>query len=449
MLYQTFFKHKHFWCVLFFAPILLLFGAFQHPAFGQDSAGIHSLSILRMPDQAWDVVVVGTYAYVACDDSGLTIVNITDVCSPFRTARVALPGWAQKIVVQNNIAYLACRTGGLQIVNVSNPYSPVLIGSYTFPGINVRGLFLRDTIVYLAADELGLISVSVNTPSQPRYIGNTSTGVAYRVIVRDTLAYVAANVSGFRVVNVRNPAHMTIIGTYNPFNNISFRSIALIDNMVFCGNYLTDGSRNGICAMNVSNPTAPSLLHFDTLDLEAKSHDTTGPFGLCLSGRRLIATHKPCIRVFDIDQPEGLVRVRQYFPNANTENYGEFIWNAFAEGMNLYLAGDYGLRICSFDGADMNSSPVFSVPENCTLKQNFPNPFNAKTEISYSIPAAGEVTLTVFDPMGRKVTTLVNGYQYPNHYRVQFDASGCATGVYFYRLQSNRFSTMRKMVFVK
>ena len=83
------------------------------------------------------------------------------------------------------------------------------------------------------------------------------------------------------------------------------------------------------------------------------------------------------------------------------------------------------------------------------LSQNYPNPFNPTTTIGYDIPERSLVTLVIYDVLGRRVETLVNGEKQPGHYEVTLDASRLASGVYLYRLQAGSFSETRKLAFVK
>jgi Secretion system C-terminal sorting domain len=88
-------------------------------------------------------------------------------------------------------------------------------------------------------------------------------------------------------------------------------------------------------------------------------------------------------------------------------------------------------------------------PVNYVLKQNYPNPFNPTTNIAYSIPKSGQVSLKVFNLLGQEVVTLHNGYQQAGNYTTSFDASGLASGVYLYRLQSGNVSISKKFVLMK
>ncbi len=90
-----------------------------------------------------------------------------------------------------------------------------------------------------------------------------------------------------------------------------------------------------------------------------------------------------------------------------------------------------------------------TIPENFKLEQNFPNPFNPTTTISYSIPSSQKVILKVYDELGREVTTLVNNDQSAGNYSADFNAAGLASGIYFYRLQAGDFVQMKKMILMK
>jgi hypothetical protein len=74
------------------------------------------------------------------------------------------------------------------------------------------------------------------------------------------------------------------------------------------------------------------------------------------------------------------------------------------------------------------------LPAEYTLSQNYPNPFNPTTQIKYSIPQSGYITLKVFNLLGQEVTTLFEGYQQRGNYTITFNGSGIASGVYLYRL---------------
>jgi glucuronoarabinoxylan endo-1,4-beta-xylanase len=89
-----------------------------------------------------------------------------------------------------------------------------------------------------------------------------------------------------------------------------------------------------------------------------------------------------------------------------------------------------------------------SVPTQFTLG-NYPNPFNASTVISYKLPGNSQVTLKLFDVLGREVATLVDEAQSGGDHLVRWDASRFSSGVYLYRLTANDLVQTRKMVLLK
>lgn len=89
------------------------------------------------------------------------------------------------------------------------------------------------------------------------------------------------------------------------------------------------------------------------------------------------------------------------------------------------------------------------VPDKYSLSQNYPNPFNPSTTINYSLPKSDVVSLKIFDMLGREVMTLVNQFQTSGTYKVTFNASDLTSGIYFYKLTSNQFSDVKRMVLVK
>ncbi len=89
------------------------------------------------------------------------------------------------------------------------------------------------------------------------------------------------------------------------------------------------------------------------------------------------------------------------------------------------------------------------MPATFSLGQNFPNPFNPTTVVSYQLPVVSQVKLAVYDILGREVTLLVNERKAPGAYTVEFDGSRLASGVYMYRLDAGEQVECRKMVLMK
>ena len=83
------------------------------------------------------------------------------------------------------------------------------------------------------------------------------------------------------------------------------------------------------------------------------------------------------------------------------------------------------------------------------LAQNYPNPFNPTTKISYTIPERNNVSLKIYDMLGREVATLVNTTKEAGNYEVNFNASNLASGLYIYKIQAGSFTQSKKMLLLK
>jgi hypothetical protein len=123
--------------------------------------------------------------------------------------------------------------------------------------------------------------------------------------------------------------------------------------------------------------------------------------------------------------------------------------NAVLSGTRVSLLSSSGcVAPLVYNQPETDNSVSESVGE-VALYQNHPNPFNPSTSISFNLPEGGQVSLKVFDMSGKEVANLVNSYFDAGRHSVNFDASSLASGVYYYKLTSGNFVTMKKMMLIK
>lgn len=112
----------------------------------------------------------------------------------------------------------------------------------------------------------------------------------------------------------------------------------------------------------------------------------------------------------------------------------------------------YRLKQIDFDGTFEYSNTIemdFAPVTSFVLDQNYPNPFNPTTKISWQSPVSSRQILKVYDILGNEIATLVDEYKEAGRYEVGFDATNLPSGIYFYKLQSNNFSDVKKMVLMR
>jgi len=172
-----------------------------------------------------------------------------------------------------------------------------------------------------------------------------------------------------------------------------------------------------------------------------------------------ISHYESGLKIIDISNPTMPVEAGFYdtYPQGEGPNFNG-AWGVYPYSKNgLIFISDFdaGLTIVTFDTAAVTiSNPTEAIPTVFALEQNYPNPFNPSTRIAYQLPELTQTKLQIFNVMGQEVRTLVNTTQSPGSYEVSWNGRNnqgiqVPAGIYIYRLQTDGFSEMKKMVFTK
>lgn len=123
---------------------------------------------------------------------------------------------------------------------------------------------------------------------------------------------------------------------------------------------------------------------------------------------------------------------------------------ATLDGRALASIGAVTIDVCTVTAPGLTTGiDAETVPNGFYLSQNFPNPFNPSTTISYQLPVTDQVTLTITDMLGRKVSVLVNDVQTAGIHQIVWDAQGFPSGTYFYRLEAGSHVSVKQLILVK
>lgn len=132
---------------------------------------------------------------------------------------------------------------------------------------------------------------------------------------------------------------------------------------------------------------------------------------------------------------------------SDLEENTTYYWRVRA--VNAGLASDWS-EMWSFTVGEVTSVLVdLGVPTEYSLFQNYPNPFNPSTTIRYGLPERSHVTLTVYNALGQKITTLVNEEKEASYYEVTFNASNLPSGVYIYQLRAGVYMDTKKFLYLR
>jgi len=243
-----------------------------------------------LPDIVWGVAVAGNYAYVADDEGGLRIINVSDPAAPSEAGFYDTPGDARGVAVAGNYAYIADHYKGLRIINVTDPAAPSEAGFYDTSWY-AKGVAVAGNYAYVAAVGAGLRIINISDPAAPSEVGFYYTpGEALGVAVTGNYAYVAVKyVGSLRIINVSNPAAPTEAGFYGTPAGLAY-GVAVAGNYA----YVADGS-GGLRIINVSNPAAPE---------EAGFYDTPGKArGVAVAGNYAYVADWDSLRIINVSDP--------------------------------------------------------------------------------------------------------------------------------------------------
>jgi len=165
----------------------------------------------------------------------------------------------------------------------------------------------------------------------------------------------------------------------------------------------------------------------------------------------VIAHYTAGVRVLDISNPVMPVEIGWYdtYPASNNNLY-QGCWGVYKFPSGKIIASDmntglYVLKMGKTVGINNNVTEL----NEFRLEQNYPNPFNPKTIINYELGNKNFVSVKVYDVLGNEVRTLVNENKPAGSYSIEFDGSDLSSGMYFYKLTTDSFNEVRKMILLK
>jgi len=239
---------------------------------------------------------------------------------------------------------------------------------------------------------------------------------------------------------------------------------------------------NSACYLTTNGGTNWSLIPNTTAGYSIHFFNSNTGYYLGLAGNSVLnkTTDGGNNWAFSVIGPSGMISM--FFVNQNKGwvcgNYGSgkiklttnsgLNWSQQSVdiGTNLYsiyfinesegwACGDYGTIVHTTTGGIGINKISNEIPNDFNLYQNYPNPFNPLTKVKFEIPAVEmnrrvvSTRLTIYDILGREISTLVNENLYPGVYEVEFDGTRYSSGVYFYRLSAMEFVMSRKMILLK
>jgi choice-of-anchor B domain-containing protein len=362
-------------------------------------------------------------------------------------------------VLRDTIYASAINTGGgLIIADARNKASVQTIGRIAYTGSGTHNSWVtKDRRYALTADEVGTTQKNMkvwdigNLPSIPTtttatFTVNPATSI-HNVHVRGDFAYCAwYDGYGLQIANISDPTAPTLAAGYNT----SGGSLAWETYPYFpSGKVIIGDGSTGLWIFRFTElaPRVPVTL------LQPVNGDTA---------RGSSATFR-WTKSADLNKDPHFYQVRLRGPAIDTTWRSNDSVSVFGDVARLQSGQTYWWSIITRDEWNTTASPDSfrivrgsttgaaepDVPYKFSLSQNYPNPFNPTTVIRYDVPAAGYVTLRLYNLLGQQVAELVNGTHVPGRYDATLDAAALPSGIYFYTLTAGTFTETKKLTVLK
>jgi hypothetical protein len=230
--------------------------------------------------------------------------------------------------------------------------------------------------------------------------------------------------------------------------SISFGQIIVVskDTLKFQDNHYSSEKLDSLLVYNTADSTLKIDSIFTKLNLP---YQLSFEYHGIIKQTDRIRGNQSSISPMIIPPKDSAKFIFEYSPFILTKiSHSNLIWND-----SIYMYNNSKnisrLIITAFAEIIVDVHNVRNIPVSYSLSQNFPNPFNPTTAISYQLPAFSHVMIKVYDVLGREVATLVNENKPAGNYNVKFDGSKLVSGVYFYRMESGSFSQTKKLLLLK
>jgi hypothetical protein len=415
-----------------------------------DPASMNVLSFFPTGYTSKKIVVRNGLAYVASGYAGLWVVDISEPQHPRRRGNMQTSGYAYDVLVDSTIAYVSLNhpmylrfqdaPNGLLVLDVQRADSIRTLSALDLDSpleLSKSGSLLFVTQANYIGPPLDstLAILDVDDPRNPISMNRVVAGNARDIVSRDSFVFVASG-SGFgsqhpglNIYDVRNPAVPQLLST----------TLTTAQGVSINGDFVYIHRGDSTFVVDISNLAAPAILgrirhpppSYSPGFWESVARQNTvfwanqGEFGI--------------LDVSDPYAPRNLFEV---------ETFGE--GGIAVVGDTIYLTRGDGVWIYRYNRGTTSVRPEAEpILESIHLLPNYPNPFNAVTQLKFVTKSQQQVEVSVFNVLGQHIRSLFIGTVDAGVHTIEFDANSLPSGTYFYRLQSKRRVLVGRMLLVK
>jgi hypothetical protein len=375
-----------------------------------------------------------TLAFVSSGAQGIQVINVRDVAHPERIASIPLSGSVGKSLVVQDYLYVVKADSSIDIVDISDLTAVAVVNNFR-PVNHPVDLLLNGTVLIISVAESGLQLVSVADPANPTPINRIALpGYTASVALQGSYGCAAGSNPYLKLLDFTNPESPQLIGQYY-FGSTS-QDVMLADSIA----YIAD-QYQGLLIVDARVPASPALIvqYPIIAPYPTVSVDRVGDYALVVRRRE--------IHTLNISDPWNTVWEQEVATPGS-------VLHLLIDEPHIYVADGSGFTVLHVSGTTDIRGSGSDVPQDFSLGDNVPNPFNATTEIRYTLSRPQQVDLVIYNLLGRPVDRVFNGLQAAGSYAVTWDGHlddghDAPSGVYFYRLIAEGQSLTRKMLLLR
>jgi len=396
------------------------------PSFAQDSLNVERLAIIDSLERPGRLILSGELLYLV-QDSSLRVLDVQNPSDP-RQISIFRPGRTQYLALRDTLGFLGCRDSTLTVLDTRDPADLRPIGQLFTRGF-IHGISLKDSLLYVVMyDWLEIVDVrDPENPVEAAYYYMHPGG--FSVYIYRDLAFVSTVFSGISVLDLSDPL--------NPFQISSIPTpghgwwLTCQDDYLYLADY-----NQGLKVFDIIDPVHPEQIG---------RYDPGGRvFDVAISeDLAYIAAGEDGLRVIDVGIPGDYEEVGYY------DTPGQADCLVLGDSGLVFLSDHTNLGIYRYKGPGAVNDKYSPLPLQFALHPAFPNPFNARTVVSFSLPSPMTVSLQAFNAQGAKVARLSEGWEPAGNHQLIWDASWLPAGVYLLKMEGNGLSATQSAVVVK
>jgi hypothetical protein len=391
-----------------------------------------------------NVWVYNDYAYVWA--YGLSILDISDKQHPERAARFfPSPTTIHDLVVKDNVLFIAgSKPYGFSTYDISNLADIKLIDFLQVGEKGVGGRYVTKMAggQAVALLDTALLVFDISDPANLHQTGKFDFIKCNDAALANGYAALAYK-NRLKLLDISDPQNIQETSDFSANNGNTF-DLYIVENYLYYFSKINslEYYLNIVDVSDISNPVLLNLYPMMYCNFcyrrDNKYFDTNFMYGTEMQ-----------LEIFDISTPDSIQK------NGVFKLRNHWSWHVCAKDGYIYLPNTGGsLYILKFDPDTQVETQQQDLSVSFQLSQNYPNPVNAGTIISYQINLKDHVKLSIYDLMGREVITLVNDEKQPGSHRISWNGKDrhgnlIPSGVYFYQLQTAETQQSRKMIILR